>query len=684
MTERPQLRDDLVIVVQQYRGEESYIVKDPETHKYFRFKPLEILVMQQFTGEHTVTELANALRDQGVPLSPAAVQKFAGKLRGMELIERTLGEKSTLLIERLRAERHRRVKRTHYEGSLLRMRWSAGDPDKLFDRWMPWLRFFFTPTFMAISVVMFAVYALALVLRWPDILSGLSAMYTAEFYTLQNIVMLWGVAMVVIVIHETAHGVTCKYFGGQVHEMGAMLLYFQPAFYCNVNDAWTFPKLSHRLWVTAAGSWIELVVAGIATIVWLVVDPNTVIGNLAFFTVIIGGVTTVLANANPLIPLDGYYALSDYLEIANLRQRSLGYVAWLLKRYVIRLNLPEPAATERERRVFVIYGVLAILYIASILSFVGLFALDLAGRAFGGVGVLAFVLLLWALLRTGLREWGRAIVTSFLEHRTVLRKRLVPGLLTGGGLVLLMLIVPWPIGVKGRFVAAPLFEAPLATAEGGVLERVYADEGDRVPAGAPVARLRNFALERDAAQLQRVVDSLDALALRARGSGQQAANRRIELARAEAIGLLRATRERVQSLTLRAPVGGVVVTPRLQDSLGLWLAAGDVVAVLGVTDSLELRIRLDRAGATMVRAGQSVALITYTGVGETYSGSIMSVSPATLRQGEEVEARLRLPARATGLRAGVTGEARITIRRSSIMGALWWAIRKRVRNDLLL
>ena len=684
MTERPRLRDDLVIVVQQYRGEESYIVKDPETHKYFRFKPLEILVMQQFTGEHTVTELANALRDQGVPLSPAAVQKFAEKLAGMELIARTLGEKSTLLIERLRAERHRRVKRTHYEGSLLRMRWSAGDPDKLFDRWMPWLRFFFTPTFMAISAVLFAVYALALVLRWPDIVSGLAAMYTAEFYTLQNIVMVWGTMMVIIVIHETAHGVTCKYFGGHVHEMGAMLLYFQPAFYCNVNDAWTFPKLSHRIWVTAAGSWIELVVAGMATIVWLVVDPNTVIGNLAFFTVILGGVTTVLANANPLIPLDGYYALSDYLEVANLRQRSFGYLAWLLKRYVIRLNLPEPAATERERRVFVIYGVLSILYIVSILSLVALFALGLVSRAFGGVGVLAFVLLLWALLRTGLREWGRAIVTSFWEHRTVLRKRLVPGLLIGGGLLLLLVIVPWPINVKGRFVAAPLFEAPLAVAEGGVLERVYADEGDRVPAGAPVARLRNFALERDAAQLERVVDSLDALALRARGSGQQAANRQIELARAEAVGLLRATRERVQSLTLRAPVSGVVITPRLQDSLGLWFAAGDVVAALGVTDSLELRLRLDRAGATMVRAGQSVALITYTGAGETHSGSIVSVSLATLGQGEEVEARLRLHARAAGLRAGVTGEAKITIRQSNILGALWWAIRKRIRNDLLL
>ena len=182
MRGRPKLRDDLIIVAQLYRGEETYIVKDPETHKYFRFKPLEVLIMQQFTGEHTFAQLAAGLAEQGLPLREAKLEKFADRLFKMELLERTLGEKSTLLMERMRAERHRRVKGTHYEGSLLRMRWSAGDPDKLFDRWMPVLRVFFTPTFIGISIALFAVYLGVFVLRWPDIAAGVTAMYSVEIH----------------------------------------------------------------------------------------------------------------------------------------------------------------------------------------------------------------------------------------------------------------------------------------------------------------------------------------------------------------------------------------------------------------------------------------------------------------------------------------------------------------------
>src|SRR5438128_12003473 len=177
----------------------------------------------------------------------------------------------------------------------------------------------------------------------------------------------WMTAMVVIVVHELGHAFTCKYFGGQVHEMGAMLSYFQPAFYCNVNDAWTFRDRAARLWVTAAGSWIQLVVAGLAAIVWWAAVPDTLISQIALAAMVIGGVTTVLANANPLIPLDGYYALSDYLEIPNLRARAFGYLGWLVKRHVLRLEVPAPQADERERRVFLIYGALAFVYSVNIL-----------------------------------------------------------------------------------------------------------------------------------------------------------------------------------------------------------------------------------------------------------------------------------------------------------------------------
>src|SRR6476620_268810 len=105
-----------------------------------------------------------------------------------------------------------------------------------------------------------------------------------------------------------------------------MLIYFEPAFYCNVNDAWTFPELGARLWVTAAGSWIQLVIASIASVVWWAAAPGTLVSEIALAAVLIGGFTTVFMHINPLIPLDGYYALSDYLEVPNLRHRSFAHL----------------------------------------------------------------------------------------------------------------------------------------------------------------------------------------------------------------------------------------------------------------------------------------------------------------------------------------------------------------------
>lgn len=683
MSAAPKLREDLVIVEQRYRGQQTYIVKDPVTHKYFRFKPLEVMVMQQFTGEHGAAELAAGLAEQGLPISAAAIDSFARKLRQMDLLVRSVAEKSVLLMERLRAERRRRVKRTHYAGSLLRMRWSVGDPNRLFDTWLPRLRFLFTPWSLWVSIALFAVYLAVFVTHFHQIIAGVEAMYTPQFYTLRNIVLFWGTGMIVIAIHELGHGFACKYYGGQVHEMGAMLIYFQPAFYCNVNDAWTFPELRARLWVTAAGSWVQVVVAALAAIVWLLVQPGTVIWQITFFAVLIGGATTVLANANPLIPLDGYYALSDYLEIPNLRQRASAHLGWWVRRHVLRLDVPEPPADEREHRVFVIYGVLATVYITMILGIVGLFALRWTARAFGLLGGLVALVAIWMALRTTLRSWGRAAVTAVKEHRTFWESRTLWSRVGIGAalLLLLLVLVPWPLTVSGAFQAAPALMVPLATPDSGVVAQVFVPEGASVAAGTPILRIRSYVLESAAAGAARQADSLSDLAQAARAAGRIGDARDFELLRDEARARQQGFQDRIAALTLRAPFTGVITTPRLTETVGLAVSAGQVIAREAAMDSVQIRIMLGPAGAGDVKAGQPVSLIADVGERPTYGGTVSSIVPAAAAG--QVEARLLLP-RTRALRPGVGGEARVTVRRSNLLGALWWGVRKRVRNDLLL
>src|SRR5690606_20093060 len=148
--------------------------------------------------------------------------------------------------------------------------------------------------------LLFLAYLVVILLRWDDFSAGILALYTPSTFTASRLALILGTTVTIVAIHELGHGVTCKHFGGRVHEMGAMLIYFNPAFYCNVNDAWTFPERSARLWVTAAGSWIQLVIAGIAAIVWWGVVPGTVVSDVALTAVVMGGGITVLANANPL------------------------------------------------------------------------------------------------------------------------------------------------------------------------------------------------------------------------------------------------------------------------------------------------------------------------------------------------------------------------------------------------
>src|SRR2546422_5467003 len=141
----------------------------------------------------------------------------------MDLLARSVAERSVLQMERLRAERQRRIRRTHYQGSLLRMRWSVGDPDRLFDRWTPRLRFFFSRPFLALSVALFVVYCVIAVAKWSDLSRGMAALYTPSTYTIGTVVLFWSALLVAVAVHELRPGFTCNHFGGHVHELGAII-----------------------------------------------------------------------------------------------------------------------------------------------------------------------------------------------------------------------------------------------------------------------------------------------------------------------------------------------------------------------------------------------------------------------------------------------------------------------------
>lgn len=687
---RPRLVPGTRFVEQRLQGELGYVVKSPANGKYLRFREAEARVIQLFDGHRTVLEIASQLAASGVQLAASSIDAFATKLATFGLVERTFEEKTSVQLERLRLERRERRKQPLFRGELLRMRFPMSNPDRWLTKTLPYLRWCFTPAFVWVSLVIFAGYAALLTARWSELSDAFSALLSPASLTIGTGLLFWGSFVFVGAVHELGHAYACKAFSGEVNEMGFMVMYFQPAFYCNVNDAWSFTQLRHRLWVTAAGAWIELLLGAAAATVWALVTPGSVVATIALFVTVLAGGLALLSNANPLLPLDGYFALSDWLEIPNLRQRALQYVRWFTSTRLLRRQLEEPVVTERERRIFLVYGGLATAYIATVYLVVLRVGFGWASRAFGVAWAVAIFagLVLWQ--RRRILGWyfaARDVTRELTRSRRVSVLRRLPAVLRGRwGIVLavaLVLLIPWPRSANGYWTALPTGLVVVTAPTDGIVTAVSVQTGEHISAGAPVISLRDVQLERALYAQSSVRDSLQ---LRSRAS----VARRNDQAETEA-AFARAAESRTseltagqRALTVRATMDGDVLTNEPQLLLGKNVRAGQALLQIGRSDSIEIRVRLSGAGAASVRAGDRVSLLLDADAGRPIVTTIATVSPvsSTTISGA-TEASVWLASTPTW-RAGTSGAARVRLAMSTVGGALVWAVRSRLRPDLLL
>jgi putative peptide zinc metalloprotease protein len=438
--------------------------------------------------------------------------------------------------------------------------------------------------------------------------------------------------------------------------------------------------------VTAAGGWIQLVMASVAAIVWWVAAPGTLVANVAVATMLVGGASTLLTNANPLLPLDGYFAFTDWMEIPNLRLRAFAHFRWWVRRTLLRLEEPEPAATPRERRVFLIYGALGTAYITSLFVFLVFLLVGWARGAFGVIGGVSVALLLAMLLRKRIAGWMRALVLTVRARRDALRRMRRPARIALVVAVLVLLLVPWTLTSSGAFVVGAVDARAVTAADSGVVAQLFVGEGMRVEAGTPLLRVVDADLERSALAAGRTVDSLAVAESAARSAGHAADAARLAAQRAAAEATLAGIDRRIADLTLRATATGIVMTPHAEELIGRRVSAGDTLLTLAASDSVELRIALAGAGATRVRAGQVVHVISYADPYTPWTSYVADVATSGIARGQgdgAVEVRVRRPA-GDAWRPGAVGEASVELARSNVLGALWWNARQMLRVDLLL
>ena len=492
-TLQPQLRGHTQIHRHHYRGQRWYVLQDHATQRYHRFSPAAYHILGLMDGRHTVQEIWERACTQLGDDAPTQdeIIRLLTQLHTADVLQCNVPPDTTELL--LRYDRQRRRTWQSQLLSPLFWRFPLFDPERFLQRYLPLVR----PMFGCIGVALWlTVVGSAVVLGavyWQDLTADL----IDRLLTPQNVLLLWLVFPVVKTLHEFGHAFATKTYGGEVHEMGIMLLALMPMPYVDASAASAFRSKWQRIMVGAAGMYVELFLASLALFCWLNVEPGTV-RVVAYNIMFIAGVSTVLFNGNPLLRYDGYYIFTDLLELPNLRMRAQAYVVYLCERYLFgRRNAESGATTTGERVWFVSYAIASSVYRLFVLVAITLF---IASRFFF-VGVLIAVGGIIFGVSVPLTKFLTYVGTSPRLRRVRWRAVLVTALVVGG-LVGVVGWVPVPFRTRATGVIWVPEQAIVRAGIDGIIERVVVSPGTPVQPGDVLIVCRDAALNTRLAVLE--------------------------------------------------------------------------------------------------------------------------------------------------------------------------------------
>lgn len=616
--EKPvKVRTDLQVDRQIQEGEPFYVVKDPLTLRYFRMKELEHFIFSSLDGTRTIEDLRQevAQRFSGLQVPFETIKEFILTLYHLNFLESFGPQADKLLYRKLQLKRKAKLKQRL--SSFLFFQLPLCDPDEFFKRIVPHLRFLWTKTAWAFWWACLLAAILVVATHWSEVTSQIHG-----FLNWRNLLLAWGVLMGVKVLHELGHGLTCRHYGGEVHEMGLLIIVFTPCMYCNVSDAWTFRSNRDRLLVTMAGILTELWVASVAAIIWSLTAPG-VINSLCYTMMFICSVGNLLFNANPLLRYDGYYALSDYLEIPNLRIRSTLHLFEAFKKNILRMPIEEKEElSERQKSIFLIYGILSFCY----RWFIMIVIVGLVASRFFIIGVLMAIGLLILSILLPLKKFFGFLIQN-RKQIAITRGAAIP--LTGLLVLLMatMVFYRWEIEVNAGCTVEPVRHVLLRSETAGRLETLQGREGERVKAGQALARLEEPTLtaRQDRLLLDRSIVNQELI--RTLGLNRITDYHQYQIALQRLEKEILEVRSRTQKLTLRAPIDGIILTPRLAERMGDYLNAGDPLCEIGDLQTVLVRITVPESDMADVGLDQPVELKAYAYPHLTFQGRVVQIAP---------------------------------------------------------
>jgi len=653
--ERPLLlrkRPDLEVYPQRYAGRKYVGIKDPLTLRYYQLREEEFFVLQQLDGHASAAVIQEAFEREFAPrkLGVRGLQSFLAMLHREGLILADAEGQGTGLLKR--AGQVRRRERFGAFGNPLAIRFRGVDPERLLAWLYPNIRHVFSVWAMATGLAIALAAATLIAVQFQAVRAKLPEFQA--FFCLDNLV--WFLLAIAIskILHELGHGLACKHFGGECHELGVMLLVFTPCLYVNVTDAWLLPNKWHRIAISAAGMIVEVLLAAVCTFIWWFSEPG-LLNSICLHLMFVCSVSTVLFNGNPLLRYDGYYVLSDLLETPNLRERSISLVRRGLTWWFLGIELGmERMYPDRRRGLLVAYAVAAVLYrvfiVVAILWFCHAvlkpYGLQVVAQALT-------VLVIGGMLVVPVWRGIRFFSNPARRHQ-VQGRRFARGLAAIAIVLAVVLFIPLPHRVGAPAVLQPKEARRVFVSVPGLLVSSV-KPGVAVREGQTLGQLENADLAMEITRLrgrQEILRTqLDSLKRRSahqthlgtRDSGSEIPA--TEQALADVEQRIEKRLEEQARLNLTAPSAGVVLPTRRRPSSinpgqletwsgspldesnrGAYLETGTLFCLVGDPDRLEAMLVVNQTDIEFVRVGQRVRLQMGQLAGRYLRGEITEIS----------------------------------------------------------
>ena len=633
------LRPDLIVQPQFYEGMTHYVIKDPIALKYFRFKIEEYFLLQQFDGKQNLQDVKRIFERKYRPqtITVDDLLRFASQLHEAGIAQIDSPDQAQALVRRRKKNQWKKA--WQFLANILYIKIPVVDPEKMLTGMYPYFRWMYTTGFIAFSVGMMLA-ALTLVAsqyntfaaRLPDFQS---------FFNWRTIIYFWCSLAIVKVIHEFGHGLTAKHFGGEVHEMGMLFLVLTPALYCDVTDSWLLPNKWKRIWISAAGIYVECFLASLTTFVWWNTEQG-LLNSLCLATMFICSVNTILFNANPLLRYDGYYVMSDYLEIPNLRIKSTQFFAYLFQEKVLGLEVPVQSYMPRSRRgLFVIYAIASYVY-RWVVTFSILFFLSQFLKPYK-LETLSYMLALGSLIPlVGMPMYQ---VVKFVRQPGRMRKvkKVRAGVFAAVfvALVAAVLSIPTPLRVQGTLVLSAAKPTEIYAEVPGRLMSINVKDGDQVKEGDILMTLSSPEKQLDYLQLQEQIDANHVKGVwnsHLSDSSSRAMSVQYFKAEADLEPAIAKIEEQRAKLTLIASRDGQVMGVPHKEVIGEFLKPGKPLFEIADPTKLEAHLILDQSDINLIaetgKEHTATAWVKVYGTSETtWKSYVSAISP---RNAEEI------------------------------------------------